>query len=271
MKGIILAGGNGSRLYPMTKIMGKQLLPVYDKPMIYYSLSVLMLGGIKDILIIVTERDLPKFKELLGDGSQYGINLSYIVQASPDGLPEAFVLGEDFIKNENVCLILGDNIFYGDLSFFYQALKKQEEAKEGAQVFAYQVADPRAYGVVEFDKASGKVLSIEEKPKNPKSQYVLPGLYLFDSSVAERAKKLKPSHRGETEIVDLIHSYLNSETLTIEIVRSGVTWLDTGTPKSLLQASQFIATMEEKYGESIGDLHAIALSNKSKGIEIRKT
>lgn len=260
MKGIILAGGSGTRLYPMTKIMTKQLQPVYDKPMIYYPLSFLMLGGIKDILLITTPHDLPHFKELLGDGSQFGITLNYKIQDKPNGLPQAFVLGEEFINGQDVCLILGDNLFYGDIRFFKNAISAHNEKSDGikGRVFAYSVADPRAYGVVEFDKKTKLVKSIEEKPENPKSNYAIPGLYIFDSTAAERAKNLKPSPRGETEIVDLILSYKNEEALGVEIITRGVAWLDTGTPRSLLEASSYIGAIEERQGLKVACLEEVA-------------
>ncbi|MEK2645401.1 glucose-1-phosphate thymidylyltransferase RfbA [Bdellovibrio sp. BCCA] len=264
MKGIILAGGAGSRLYPMTRVMTKQLQSVYDKPMIYYPLSILMLGGIKDILLITTPDDQPLFQKLLGDGSQFGIKLSYKIQEKPNGLPEAFVLGEDFIGNDNVCLILGDNLFYGDLDFFRAAIKSQEAMQDDlhGRVFAYYVADPRAYGVVEFDKNSKKVKSIEEKPQNPKSNFAVPGLYLFDKTVAKRAKSLKPSPRGETEIVDLILSYHNEGKLGVEMMYRGLAWLDTGTPRSLLDAAAFIGAIEERQGLKVACLEEIAYRMK---------
>ncbi|WP_374080270.1 glucose-1-phosphate thymidylyltransferase RfbA [Bdellovibrio bacteriovorus] len=264
MKGIILAGGAGSRLYPMTRVMTKQLQSVYDKPMIYYPLSILMLGGIKDILLITTPDDKPLFEKLLGDGSQFGVKLSYKIQEKPNGLPEAFVLGEDFIGNDNVCLILGDNLFYGDLDFFREAIKSQEVMKDDlhGRVFAYYVADPRAYGVVEFDKGSTKVKSIEEKPQNPKSNYAVPGLYLFDKTVAKRAKALKPSPRGETEIVDLILSYHNEGKLGVEMMYRGLAWLDTGTPRSLLDAAAFIGAIEERQGLKVACLEEVAYRMK---------
>lgn len=260
MKGIILAGGSGTRLYPMTKVMTKQLQPVYDKPMIYYPLSFLMLGGIKDILMITTPHDLPHFQELLGDGSQLGIKLTYKIQDKPNGLPQAFILGEEFIAGEDVCLILGDNLFYGDIRFFKSAIAAHKEKSDGitGRVFAYSVADPRAYGVVEFDKKTKLVKSIEEKPSEPKSNYAIPGLYIFDSSAAARAKALRPSPRGETEIVDLILSYKKEEKLGVEIITRGVAWLDTGTPRSLLEASSYIGAIEERQGLKVACLEEVA-------------
>ncbi|MBC7540423.1 MAG: glucose-1-phosphate thymidylyltransferase RfbA, partial [Bacteriovorax sp.] len=260
MKGIILAGGSGTRLYPMTKVMTKQLQPVYDKPMIYYPLSFLMLGGIKDILLITTPHDLPHFEALLGNGSQLGIKLTYKIQDKPNGLPQAFVLGEEFIAGEDVCLILGDNLFYGDIRFFKSAIAAHKEKSDGisGRVFAYSVADPRAYGVVEFDKKTKLVKSIEEKPVDPKSNYAIPGLYIFDSTAAARAKALTPSPRGETEIVDLILSYKKEEKLGVEIITRGVAWLDTGTPRSLLEASAYIGAIEERQGLKVACLEEVA-------------
>jgi glucose-1-phosphate thymidylyltransferase len=261
MKGIILAGGAGSRLYPMTKVITKQLQPVYDKPMIYYPLSFLMLGGIKDILMITTPHDKPHFEALLGDGSHLGIKIQYKIQEAPRGLPEAFILGEEFISNEDVVLILGDNLFYGDIKFYKEALKSQSAKQNGldGRVFAYYVNDPTSYGVVEFDKATKKVKSIEEKPKTPKSNYAIPGLYLFDKSVSSRAKNLKPSARGELEITDLILSYHQEGKLGVEIITRGVAWLDTGTPKSLLEASSYIGAIEERQGLKVACLEEVAL------------
>ena len=264
MKGIILAGGAGSRLYPMTRVMTKQLQSVYDKPLIYYPLSILMLGGIKDILLITTREDQPLFQRLLGDGSQFGIKLSYVIQDKPNGLPEAFVLSEDFIQGEDVCLMLGDNLFYGDLTFFRKAIEDQKKHTDGldARVFAYYVADPSAYGVVEFDKGTNKVKSIEEKPKVPKSSYAIPGLYLFDKTVSARAKALKPSPRGETEIVELILSYHRENKLGVQTMYRGVAWLDTGTPRSMLDASSFIGAIEERQGMKVACLEEIAFRMK---------
>lgn len=261
MKGIILAGGSGTRLYPMTNVMSKQLLPIYDKPMIYYPLSLLMLGGIKDILIITTPHDEPNFKTLLGDGTRLGIRLSYKIQEAPRGLPEAFILGEQFIGNDDVTLILGDNLFYGDIRFYRDAMASQKEKKDGlnARVFAYSVADPTAYGVVEFDKKTFKVKSIEEKPSQPKSNYAIPGLYIFDSSVSKRSAKLKPSARGELEIVDVMKSYMEDESLGVQIITRGVAWLDTGTPRALLEASEFIGAIEARQGLKVACLEEIAL------------
>lgn len=260
MKGIILAGGQGTRLYPMTNVVSKQLQPVYDKPMIYYPLSFLMLAGIRDILIISTEHDIPFFKKLLGDGKNLGINLSYKVQLKPSGLPEAFILGEDFIGNDDVNLILGDNLFYGDMTFYRTALTEFKNRKTSSlgQIFAYAVADPSRYGVVEFEKGSTKVVSLEEKPANPKSHFAIPGLYVFDSSVIQRSRELKPSPRGETEITDLMKSYLNDGLLNVSQITRGVAWLDTGTPKSLLEASSYVGAIEERQGLKIACLEEVA-------------
>jgi glucose-1-phosphate thymidylyltransferase len=260
LKGIILAGGSGTRLYPMTKIITKQLQPVYDKPMIYYPLSLLMLGGMKDILLITTPHDLPHFQNLLGDGSQFGIKLTYKIQEKPNGLPEAFILGDEFIGDDDVCLILGDNLFYGDIQFFREALIDHKLKKNGikGRIFAYSVADPTPYGVVEFDKVTKVVKSIEEKPKNPKSNYAIPGLYIFDNSIATRAKNLKPSPRGETEIVDLILDYHKVGQLGVEVITRGVAWLDTGTPRSLLDASAYIGAIEERQGLKVACLEEVA-------------
>jgi len=258
MKGIVLAGGNGTRLYPSTMSVSKQLLPVYDKPMIYYPISVLMLAGIKEILIISTPHDLPNFEKVLGNGSQFGVKFSYKVQPSPDGLAQAFILGEDFIGNDDVALILGDNIFYGPgFSAMLKNAKKNAANEKTATIFSYYVKNPERFGVVEFDEY-GKAISIEEKPKNPKSSYAATGLYFYDNNVIEYAKSLKPSPRGELEITDLNRIYLNEGRLNVQPLGRGFAWLDTGTHKSLLQAGQYVQTIEENQGIKIACLEEVA-------------
>ena len=257
MKGIILAGGSGTRLYPLTQVVSKQLLPVYDKPMIYYPLSMLMLAGIKDILIISTPEDTPRFESLLGDGSKFGINLSYKVQPSPDGLAQAFILGEEFIGNEECAMILGDNIFYGN-GMGKRLLEAKENAENGrATVFGYFVNDPERFGVVEFDK-EGKVLSIEEKPKDPKSNYAVTGLYFYPKGVSKKAKEVKPSKRGELEITTLNQMYLEDDNLDVILLGRGFTWLDTGTTDSLIEAASFVQLMQTHQGIVMSCLEEIA-------------
>ncbi|HRE41218.1 MAG TPA: glucose-1-phosphate thymidylyltransferase RfbA [Ignavibacteria bacterium] len=253
MKGIVLAGGAGSRMYPISKIYSKQLTLIYDKPLIYYPVSVLMLAGISDILIISNEETIPQYQKLFGNGNQLGISISYKVQSAPNGIAEAFILGDEFIGHDSVSLILGDNIFYGRLDFFYHAIKNNH----GATIFGYKVNDPERYGIVEFDK-EGNVLSIEEKPEKPKTNYAVPGLYVYNNEVVKISKNLKPSPRGELEITDVNKEYLKQGTLRVEKIGRGVAWLDTGTPQSLLQASNFFGVIEDRQGLKVACLEEIA-------------
>lgn len=258
MKGIILAGGSGTRLYPVTKSISKQMVPIYDKPMIYYPLSVLMLAGIREVLIISTERDLPAFKELFKDGSEIGMKFEYEVQKSPNGLAEAFIIGEKFIGDDKVAMVLGDNIFWGHN--LTTNLQQAAKLKKGAVIFGYYVQDPKAYGVVEFDQ-QGRAISLEEKPEKPKSQYAIPGLYFYDNSVVEKAKELKPSARGELEITDLNRIYMNEKKLKVNLLGRGMAWLDTGTHDSMLEASNFVAAVQNRQGTYIASLEEIAYRN----------
>lgn len=255
MKGIILAGGSGTRLYPVTKAMSKQMVPIYDKPMIYYPMSVLMLAGIREILIVSTPRDIVNFKELFKDGSEFGLNIEYAIQEKPNGLAEAFIIGEEFIGSDSVAMILGDNIFYGQN--FSSHLLHSAELRDGAIVFGYYVQDPKAFGVVEFDKC-GRVISLEEKPENPKSKYAVPGLYFYDNTVVEKAKVLKPSVRGELEITDLNRVYMEEGKLRVNLLGRGMAWLDTGTHASMLQASNFVEAVQSTQGTYIACLEEIA-------------
>lgn len=255
MKGIILAGGSGSRLYPITKLYSKQLAMIYDKPLIYYPLSVLMLGGIREILIISNKETLPMYELLFGDGRHLGLSIQYAEQAAPKGIAESFIIGKEFIGTDSVTLILGDNIFFGSLDFLYEAVSQPQQ---GATIFGYRVVDPERYGIVEFDRA-GKVLSIEEKPLKPKSNYAVPGLYLYDNQVVEISENLKPSARGELEITDVNNEYLKRGQLKVERINRGVAWLDTGTPEALLQASNFFGVIEERQGLKVACIEEIAL------------
>lgn len=261
MKGIVLAGGAGSRLYPLTSIVTKQLQPIYDKPMIFYPISLLMMCGIREVLIITTSYDQPFFQKLLGAGERYGIKIEYAVQPEPKGIAQAYLIAEVFLQGSDSMMVLGDNLFHGNFACFRNAVAKQKDKEAGlkAQVFAYQVTDPERYGVVEFDKKTRKVISIVEKPKNPRSPFAIPGLYLFDKSAPQRVKDQKPSPRGELEITDLINSYLNEGSLRVEQINRGMAWLDTGTPQSLLEANAFIAAIEQRQGLKVACLEEIAM------------
>jgi glucose-1-phosphate thymidylyltransferase len=258
MKGIILAGGSGTRLYPVTKSISKQIIPIYDKPMIYYPLSVLMLAGINEILVISTPRDLPAFKELLGSGKEHGLKISYAVQENPNGLAEAFLIGEDFIGDDSCALVLGDNIFYGH--GLTGMVKKAASSQKGATIFGYYVNNPKSFGVVEFDE-KGRAVSLEEKPENPKSNYAIPGLYFYDNTVVEKAKQVKPSNRGELEITTLNEMYLNEGSLNVISLGRGMAWLDTGTHDALLEASNFVKTIQSRQGVMVACLEEIAYKN----------